>query len=72
MLNIKNPQATSSNIWLFTVTPAKGRQSAVFSLICSYDAYQTAEQVPKCIKALFMGLYTKPSTTHALISPQDL
>lgn len=72
MLNIKNPQATSSNIRLLVMTPATASQSAVFSLIWSDDVYQTAERVPKLMKALFMGLYTEPSTTSALIRLQDL
>lgn len=72
MLNIKNPQATSSNIRLLAMSPAKGRQSAVFSLIWSDDVYQAAERVPKQMKAPFVGLYTEPGTTYALIRPQDL
>lgn len=60
MLNIKNPQATSSNIRLLAMSPAKGRQSAVFSLIWSDDVYQ--ERVPKRMKAPFVGLYTEPRT----------
>lgn len=42
------------------MSPAKGRQSAVFSLIWSDDVYQ--ERVPKRMKAPFVGLYTEPRT----------
>lgn len=54
------------------MAPAKGRQSAVFSLIWSDDVYQTAERVPTRMKAPFMGLDTEPSTTFAPIRPQVL